>query len=295
MLISGANGAVAKMFKLKYEHHFNIRFLTRNPKNNNEYKWDIASKSIDEKAFEGVSHIVHLAGANISGGRWTKTRKKELRDSRILGGQMIEEILKRRDVMLESYITASAVGYYGSITTEHIFVETDSHANDFVGTLCQDWENIADNIYYHGLAKRTCKLRFGVVLEATSGMLKRVTPIVKYGMGSALGTGKQYIPWIHIDDLTSLIYKSLTSTMNGAHNAVAPEYVTNLQLMKKIASTLNKPFFIPNVPSFLLKLIFGEMAKVVLHGSRVSSHKLEKEGFQFKYPTLDSALKDLLT
>jgi len=295
ILITGANGAVAQKFKSQYGEQFEIRFLTRSPKSKEEYKWDVATRCIDEKAFVDVDHVIHLAGANIAGSRWTASRKIELRESRIVTGKMITDALEKGNIVLKSYITASAVGYYGSDTSEQIFKESDAPSDDFVGSVCKEWEDVADQIVQKDLADRSCKLRFGIVLDKKSGLLERVSPIVKIGLGSALGSGKQYIPWIHISDLSTLLYKTLTSSMSGAYNAIAPEHVTNDQLMRAIAGVLNRPYFLPKVPSFVLKIVFGKMSEVVLHGSRVSADKILKENFHFEYPTVNSALKELLT
>ena len=295
VLITGANGSVAKVLAKKLENEYSVRFLTRTKKHENDFEWNIENKTIDEKAFENVSHIIHLAGANISEKRWSDERKKEIISSRVDSAKLILETLEKKNIQLKSFISASAVGIYGAITSEKIFKEDDKKGNDFLSEVVILWEKAADEFLDKGVAERVVKIRTSIVLSEKEGALKKMAVPVKFGIGSPIGTGKQYIPWIHIDDLCSVYEFALKNeNMSGAYNASAPQHTDNENLTKEIAEVLDKPMFMPNIPGFVMKLIFGELSVALLEGSRTSSEKLQGAGFQFKFPELKPALKDLL-
>jgi uncharacterized protein (TIGR01777 family) len=295
VLITGANGLVAQELSKRLEKEYSVRFLTRKKRNSNEFEWDIKNQSIDETAFENVSHIIHLAGANISEKRWTDERKKELISSRVNSANLILKTLQKNNIKLKSFISASGINYYGTKTTEKIFTEKDDPGNDFLSEVVVLWERVADDFKEQNIAERVVKIRTAVVLSEKDGALKKMIPTIKMGIGSPLGTGKQYMPWIHIKDICSIYEFALkNSELDGAFNATSPEHTTNENLTKKIAEVLKKPLFMPNVPSFVLKLLFGELASALLEGSRASSEKIQKEGFKFEFPVLKGALEDLL-
>jgi uncharacterized protein (TIGR01777 family) len=295
VLITGANGLVAQELSKRLEKEYSVRFLTRKKKNSNEFEWDIKNESVDETAFENVSHIIHLAGANISEKRWTDERKKELISSRVDSANLILKTLQKNNIKLKSFISASGINYYGTKTTEKIFTEKDDPGNDFLSEVVVLWERAADDFKEQNIAERVVKIRTAVVLSEKDGALKKMIPTIKMGIGSPLGTGKQYMPWIHIKDICSIYEFALkNSELDGAFNATSPEHTTNENLTKKIAEVLKKPLFMPNVPSFVLKLLFGELANALLEGSRASSEKIQKEGFKFEFPVLKGALEDLL-
>lgn len=296
VLITGAGGLIARELSKKIENDYEVRFLTRSKKHKNEYEWNVKSGTIDEAALENVSHIIHLAGANISEKRWTPERKKELISSRVNSANLLLQAIKKKNIRLKSFISASGINYYGTITSEKIFTETDNPGNDFLSEVVILWERAADEFKEQNLAERVVKIRTAVVLSEKEGALKKMLPPIQYGIGSSLGTGKQYMPWIHIKDICSIYEFVLKNAhTNGAYNANSPEYTTNQNLTKKIAETLNKPLFMPNVPGFVLKLIFGELADALLKGSRASSQKIQDEGFKFEFPNLQESLKDLLS
>lgn len=295
VLITGANGLVAKELSQKLKKEYTIRFLTRKKRNDNEFEWDIKNQTIDENAFENISHIIHLAGANISEKRWTDERKKELISSRVDSAGLILKTLRKNNIKLKSFISASGINYYGTKTTEKIFTEKDDPGNDFLSEVVVLWERAADDFKEQNIAERVIKVRTAVVLSEKEGALKKMIPTIKMGIGSPLGSGKQYMPWIHINDICSIYEFALkNSELEGAFNATSPQHTTNENLTKKIADVLKKPLFMPNVPSFVLKLIFGELASALLEGSRASSEKIQKSGFQFQFPDLKEALEDLL-
>jgi len=297
VLISGGSGLVGKSLCEKlYSKGYDVAILSRKPNANGKFKtyyWDILNKQIDPEAIASSDYIIHLAGANIAEKRWTTSRKKLILDSRVESTNLLFEEVKKQNKRLKAFISASAVGYYGAVTSDKIFTEEDKAANDFLGQTCQKWEKAARQ--FENLNIRTTILRTGLVLTKKGGALSKMLIPVKLGVASAIGSGKQHIPWIHIDDLCEIYIKAIDDEqMAGAYNAVTPDFQTNLSFTKALAKTLNKPYFFPNVPTLLLKFILGDMSKLLLKGSRVSADKLNKHRFTFEFPKLDSALNDLL-
>ncbi|PIF46135.1 hypothetical protein CLU96_3154 [Chryseobacterium sp. 52] len=295
ILITGAGGMIARELSKKIEKEYTVRFLTRKKKHDNDFEWDIKKGTIDESALDNVSHIIHLAGANISEKRWTQERKQELISSRVDSAGLLLETIRKKKIKLKSFISASGINYYGTVTTDKIYTEDDASGNDFLSEVVVVWEKAADDFKEQNLAERVVKIRTAVVLSEKDGALKKMVPTIQYGIGSALGSGKQYMPWIHIEDICSIYETALKNpAMDGAYNAVSPQHTTNENLTGKIAEVLKKPLFMPNVPAFVLKLIFGELADALLEGSRASSQKIQDTGFQFKFPDLKNALENLL-
>ncbi|UZT98624.1 TIGR01777 family oxidoreductase [Chryseobacterium fluminis] len=295
VLITGAGGMIAKELSKKLSKEYEVRLLTRKKKHHNEFEWDIDRQTIDESAFENVSHIIHLAGANISEKRWTDERKKQLISSRVESAKLLLNILRKKNIRLKSFISASGINYYGTVTSEKIFTEQDPPGNDFLSEVVILWEKAADDFKEQNIAERVVKMRTAVVLSEKDGALKKMVPTIKNYIGSPLGTGKQYMPWIHIKDICSMYEFALRNKeVQGSYNATSPQHTTNENLTKKIAEVLKKPLLMPNVPGFVLKLIFGDLADAVLEGSRASSEKIQQKGFRFEFPDLKKALEDLL-
>ena len=289
ILITGGTGLVGqKLTKLLTKKGFEVAILTRTPENENEFEWDISKKYIDEKAFENVSYIIHLAGAGIADKRWTDERKQIIINSRVESANLLFDKVKQLGIPLKKFISASATGFYGAITSEKIFTEKDVATTDFLGTVCKKWENAAHQ--FKKLEIPVAILRTGIVLSEKGGALEKMkTPII-----SPLGSGEQYIPWIHINDLCNLYINAIKETsFIGIYNAAAPDYQTSKTFSKALAKSVDR-FYLPiAVPNFLMKLIFGEMAKILLEGSRVSSEKVLKTNFNFQFPNLKSALHNL--
>ena len=257
------------------------------------FRWDPEKEIIDPVIFDGVDYIIHLAGANIGEKRWTKKRKQEIVTSRVDSAKLLHKIVIENAVDLKAFISASATGYYGTLTSEKIFTEEDPPANDFLGTTCKLCEEAADMFERSGI--RTVKIRTAMVLEKNDSALTRLLAPAKYGLFPVLGSGSQYMPWIHIEDLCKIFLIAVQNNeMEGAFNAVAPQHVTFREFMRSLASAMNKSGFRPPVPSALLNIALGEMADILLKGSRVSSGKIIKTGCQFTFDSLDKALKDLL-
>lgn len=294
VLITGANGSVAKNLSKLLQTDYDIRFLTRSKKKPNEFEWNIKDKTVDATAFQNVSHIIHLAGANVAEKKWTDERKKEIFSSRIDSAKLILETLKQNNFKIKSFISASASGIYGDKTSEKIFDESGPYGNDFLAEVVKAWEAAADEFENENIAGRVVKVRTPIVLAEDEGALKKMAIPVKLGIGAPLGSGRQYMPWVHIDDLSRMYKFALENEISGAFNVASSEHVNNEQFTKAIAKVLKKPMFMPNIPAFILKLIFGELSSVLLEGSRILSEKLQKEGFRFNFQNLDAALQDLL-
>ena len=292
VLITGGSGLIGRRlsFLLK-SRGYEVRILSRsnNPKNNYKtFVWNVSEQYINESAFEGLNHIIHLAGAGIADKRWSEKRKKEIIASRVASTNLLYNSVKRLKTPLNSFISASATGYYGAVTSETIFEEKDKPAKDFLGKVCSLWE---DSIFqFNEIKIRTVALRTGIVLSKDGGALKKMkTPII-----TSLGNGKQYMPWIHIDDLCELYIKAIEDEQfKGAFNAVSPEHISNLSFSKKISKIFNYPFLALGAPSLILQIVFGEMSTIILNGSRISANKIKQAGFKFKFENLEKALKNL--
>ena len=293
VLITGGTGLIGKRLSfLLASRGYEVRILSRNDSSNSDYKtfvWNIKAQYINDNAFKDLNHIIHLAGAGIADKRWSEKRKKEIINSRVDSTNLLYATVKRLQIPLQSFISASATGFYGSFTTQTTFRETDKAATDFLGKVCRLWEK---SIFQFNKEKiRTVAFRTGIVLAKNGGALKKMkTPII-----SLLGDGKQYMPWIHIDDLCELYIKAIEDTnFEGAYNAVSTEYQSNISFSKALAK-IQKRLFIPiGAPKFILKLIFGEMSTIILNGSKVSASKIKQTGFKFKFETLEDSLKNLI-
>lgn len=293
VLITGGTGLIGQhlISKLKRKH-IDFAILTRSPSESNEFKWDIKQQYIDENAFENVTHLVHLAGAGIADKRWTESRKKVLYNSRIDSTNLLLKYIENHNIPLDSYVGGSASGYYGNSEDEK-FDENSSPGNDFLANITIDWEKAHNKLQPH--TKKHTIIRTGIVLSNDGGALKSLALPIKYYIGAPVGSGKQYISWIHINDLVELFYKSLfDDNYSGIINGCAPNPVTNEKMTEVIAKELNKPLFLPNVPGFMLKLLLGEFSQFILYGAHVTSNKLKDKGFEFKFPNIETTIKDLL-
>lgn len=257
------------------------------------YIWDLEKEEFDQRALDGVTHIIHLAGAGIADKPWSPSRKKEIVESRVKPLQMLSKALLERNQRIEAILSSSAVGFYGGLTSDTIFEETAKSATDFLGSTCQIWEDAVQ--LFKPVANREVRIRTSVVLMNDSGALPKLVRPTKLGFGAAIGSGKQWMPWIHIDDLVELYVEAIVNrNLHGAYNAAAPEHADQTTMIKNIGKALGRPTFLPPVPKFLIKTLIGEMSTVVTEGSRVSSQKVQDAGFEFKFPELESALNDLL-
>lgn len=297
VLITGATGTIGgQLLPLLIQEGYAIRILTRNKTkgaiNTAIYEWDIEKDYIEEGALEGVDHIIHLAGSSVSE-RWTADRKQQILDSRIKAANLLFKHLKHP---LKSFISASGISYYGTKTVDKIFKEEDIikfNQDDFLAYVTHNWEKAADQFAIK--ADRVIKVRTPVVMSKTGGALERIAKPIKMYVGSPLGTGKQWVPWVHIDDLCKAYLTAIQHhNLAGAINVSAPEHITNKSLTKAIAKKLKRPILLPKVPGFILRLLFGKMAAIVLKGSRVDGSKITQFGFDYEYKSISSALDDLL-
>lgn len=288
ILITGGTGLVgSKLTEVLLANNHEVRILSRNPSNENEFKWDISKGFVDEKALTNIDYIIHLAGAGIADKRWTDKRKQIIIDSRVETANLLFDKIKKLDIQLKGFISASGSNYYGAKTVNNVFKESDESGDDFLGEVCLKWENAANK--FKELNVSVTILRTGIVLSKKGGALEKMkTPII-----SPLGSGNQYMSWIDIEDLCNLYLKSVEENFEGVFNAVSPEFHTSKSFSKILAKSIGRPFLPIAIPGFLLKLVFGELAVILLEGSRLSSSKILNTGFKFKFESLEKALRKM--
>ena len=305
ILITGGTGLIGKILTTHLiSKGYNIIILSRradvvsdNPMINYA-KWNVEEQKIDSDAISKADHIIHLAGAGVMEKSWTEKYKKEIVDSRTKSSELLVKALKENENKIKTVVSASAIGWYGEdpkpLQHTNGFVETDAPDKNFLGETCRLWEESIEPVQQLGI--RLVKLRLGIVLSNDGGALDEFKKPLRFGIATILGNGKQIISWIHIDDLCRMfLYAIENENLKGSYNAVAPEPVTNKKLILHLAQLLRKNFYIPiHVPQFALKLAMGERSIEILKSATVSCEKIKKEGFTFLYPSIDSALKNLL-
>ncbi len=296
ILITGASGLVgSRLTELLLQKGYGVAHLGREKKSGNvpSFVWDVKKGTMDAKALEGVDTIIHLAGAGVADKRWTPERKREILESRTKSSDLLYQTLKNKKHSVKTVVSASAIGIYGfGLDNTVVMTEDSKHGGDYLSNVVVEWEREVDQITSLGI--RVAKIRIGIVLSEKGGALPEMARTIKLGIGSPLGTGTQLLSWIHLDDLCAIFIKAVEDgSMTGAYNAVTPHAITNREMTKAIAKVLHRPLWAPAVPGFVLKLVVGEMAAIVLNGSKVSSSKIERAGFQFKFTDLESALRDL--
>lgn len=293
ILITGGTGLVGNELRsLLIAEGYNVAILSRRKeiKGIKSFYWDYEKGILDEEAIEFADVIIHLAGEGIANKRWSATQKQIILDSRVKTTNLLFSKSKKAKNKPKMIISASAVGYYGSGNTDKIFSEEDPAGNDFLASTALAWEKSVGK--FRSIGIQTAILRIGVVLSKHGGALARMMMPVKFGFGAALGNGKQYLPWIEITDLARMFLFVLENLKtDDIFNAVGPDQISNSNFMKTLARTMNKPFFMPNVPSFVMKFLLGEMAVLLLQGNRVSSEKIQAAGFDFKYKKLEDVMK----
>ena len=302
VLLTGGTGLVGKaLAKALLEKGYSVIILSRQVKKKSSITnlsyaaWDAEKQTIDESAISSADYIIHLAGAGVADKRWTMKRKQEIVDSRVKSSQLLVDSLKKIPNKVKAVVSASAIGWYGAdpaIPNPKPFEESNPADETFLGNTCKLWEESIEPVIQSGI--RLVKLRIGIVLSKDGGALAEFIKPLQFGVAAILGSGKQIISWIHIDDLVRMFIASIeNSTMNGVYNAVAPVPVSNIELTIQLAKS-RKKFFIPvHVPSFILKLMLGEMSVEILKSATVSSNKIEMTGFSFNFPTVTEALNTL--
>ena len=297
VLITGGSGLVGKyLTSALLSEGYKVSHLSRNTNQFGKvrvFRWDPEKRIIDPVVFEGIDYIIHLAGANIGEKRWTKKRKEEILISRVESTRLLHKVITDHKFPLKAFISASATGYYGSITSDKIFNEKDPSSRDFLGTTCKAWEEAAD--LFENMGIRTVKIRTAVVLEKSDSALSKLMKTGKYGFVIQTGYGRQYMPWIHIDDLCKIYLKAIRDTgMTGSYNAVSPQHVTHKEFMRVLAQVMKRPVLFTPVPAFILRAALGEMSDVILKGSRISSDKIKNAGYSFLFSDLEEALKNVI-
>lgn len=293
ILIAGATGLVGEQLisKLLADGH-QISILARKPtskKNVKVYLWDVYQQKIDYQALEGIDTIINLTGEGIADKPWTAERKQQIIDSRVKSAELIFKAIKETNARIESYISASAVGIYGDREDE-VLDEESLHGSGFMADCCIAWEKAADQGIALGI--RVVKIRIGIVLSEKGGALASMEKPVNYFAGAGLGSGKQWMPWIHINDLVHIFVQTvIDQNMFDAYNATAPSPVTNQTFTKTLGKVLHRPIWPFNVPKFVLKAILGEMSILPLISTNTSAQKILNTGFQFRYLNLEKAIE----
>ena len=304
VLISGGSGLIgSNLTRHLIERGYDIIILTReknkasdNPKISYS-NWSVKDKKIEAEVVNKADHIVHLAGAGVMDKKWTDDYKKMIIDSRVKSAELIINCLKETDRHLKTFVSASAIGWYGKDAEPFIrkdgFIETDQASNDFLGEACVLWEAASEPVTAMGI--RLVKLRTGIVLSNNGGAFKEYKAPLNFGVAPILANGNQMVSWIHIDDLCRMYCEAIENTfLNGSYNAVAPEPVSQKSLILKLGQKMRRKFFIPvHVPAFMLKLIFGKRSIEILKSATVSNKKIKAACFTFLYPSIDSALDEL--
>lgn len=271
------------------EGGYRVIILTRNVKKDNHVYWDPSKKEIDLEKIKQTDVLINLSGEGIADKPWSSQRKKELRSSRKGANEFLFESSGEL-IDLKMFVSASGVNCYGYgwDTQEH--VEEDPYGDDFLSVLVEEWEESAD---LFSSKCKVAKVRTSVVLDRNGGALEKLVKPIKWGLGAPLGTGKQAMPWIHIEDVAGIYFHVVQQELIGTFNAVTGNE-SNRAMTKEIAEVLQKRLFLPPVPSFALKLFFGEMAEMLLENVTVSNEKIISTGYVFKFPDLRSALQNVL-
>jgi uncharacterized protein (TIGR01777 family) len=295
ILISGSHGLVGgALIKLLTRNGHEVIRLVRQARTVGapEIEWQPDKGIIDKQQLEALDAVVHLAGENIAEGRWTDEKKRAILDSRVKGTALLSETLATLKQPPSVFLSASAIGYYGNRGDE-LLTETSAPGNDFLADVCQQWEKATTPASGQGI--RAVLARFGIILAEQGGALAKMLTPFQMGIGGRVGSGKQWMSWIALDDVAGAIqFMLFDGSVNGPVNFVAPNPVTNAEFTKTLGSVLSRPTFLP-VPAFGVRLAFGEMAdSLLLASQRVEPAVLKARGFRFSFPRLEPALKHIL-
>lgn len=298
VLITGATGLIGQeIVKLCHKKNIKVNYLTTSKskliqeENYKGFYWNPKEKEIDANCFKDVEIIINLAGATISK-RWTPSYKNVIISSRTGTTDLLINTLKEITHTVKQVISASAIGIYPDSLTNYYDQTQNEISTSFLGQVVSVWEQAVDE--FSKLNITVSKIRIGLVLSNKGGALTEIVKPIKFGLGAAFGSGKQWQSWIHINDLANMFVYVLENKLAGVFNGVAPNPVSNNELTKTAASVLNKPLFMPNIPKFFMKLVLGDMHILLFESQRVSSKKISDKGFYFQYNCLEPALEDLL-
>lgn len=296
VLITGASGLIGRgLTATLLQKGCRVSHLGRTARAGEvpSFVWNPERGELDPMAFDGVDTLIHLAGAGIGDKRWSAARKREILESRIRSTALLVDFLKGTKHGVSTVVAASAIGYYGFGSDAEEFDEKCPAGRDFLASVVVRWEQETER--FRSLGCRLVKPRIGVVLSRDGGALKEIVRPIRWGIGAPLGSGTQWMSWIHIDDLCALIAYAIENTqMDGVYNAVAPEPVTNLELTREIARQLHRKILLPPIPAFVLRALLGEMADLVTKGSKISGDRIANMGFRFQFPQLPQAIAHLL-
>ena len=298
IIVTGATGLVGSALvpSLVADGHSVTRLVRRRqaatPAGVTDVEWNPAEGRIDAAALEGTEAAVHLAGETVSE-RWTEEKKRRIRESRVEGTRLLAETLARLSTRPRAFVSASAIGFYGSFRGDEVLTEESAPGGDFLAGVCREWEGATEPARAAGI--RTVSLRIGIVLSAEGGALSRMLPPFRLGAGGKIGNGRQWMSWVALDDVLGIIKHALQDqTLAGAVNTVAPRPVTNSEFAVTLGRVLRRPAIFP-LPAFAVRMMFGEMGDALLLGSaRVEPSRLRAAGYRFAYEDLESALRHLL-
>ena len=298
ILITGATGLVGQeLVKLCLAKSYTVHYLTTSKtkivseSNYKGFYWNPSTQEIDENCLKGIDVIINLAGASISK-KWTASHKKAILNSRIDSLRLLHRLLSENNHRVKQLCSASALGIYPSSFTEKYDESYEIVSSSFLGEVVKTWENTVNS--FQSIDLVITIIRIGIVLSKEGGALAEMTKPIKLGLGAPLSSGNQWQSWIHITDLANMFLFVLEQKLSGIYNAAASSPVTNSKMTRVIARQLKKSLFLPNVPTFMMKLILGEMSAIVLESQYLRNDKIKKDGFVFKYDTLEIALKECL-
>lgn len=297
VLITGATGLVgSRITRLCHDKGIDVSYLTTSKKKLEQsekyrgYYWNPSTGEIDAACLEDVGAIINLAGENVFQ-PWTNKARKRILSSRTNSLDLLYKVLSENEHEVGQLVSASAIGIYPSSFQKMHTEDENNFSHTFLGEVVQKWESAADRL--KELQLRVAKIRIGLVLSSEGGALPQLEKPIRFNVGTALGNGKQWQSWIHIEDLAQLFLHAVENGLDGVYNGVAPNPVTNEELTKQLAKVMGKKVWLPNVPSFVLRLAMGDMSEMVLSSQLVSSKKIEETGYRFRYINLEKALKDL--
>jgi uncharacterized protein (TIGR01777 family) len=290
ILIAGGSGLIGKrLYAHLYEKGYNVAILSRDKKERNAYYWNPDKGEIDTSILHKVTHLINLSGVSIAGARWTDARKNEIIHSRVFSTEFLFQ-QKDHFKKLRHYISASGVSCYGVENQTKSYTEVDEFGNDFLSEVVEKWEKAADLFSSIALVS---KVRISPVLDSRGGFISEMKKPIQFGAGAVLGSGNQWMPWIHQRDLMAIFEFIMKNELTGPFNAVSGN-VTNRTLTQLLARKLHRPLVLPALPAWSAKLIFGEMATLFLEGVQVSNQKLKDHGFEFQFTELEDALSQVL-
>ena len=298
VLITGATGLIgSEIVKNCHAKGIAVNYLTTSKskiENNSNYQgfyWNPSQSKIDVNCIKDVDTIIHLVGASISK-RWTKAHKQAIINSRLETTALLHDTVKNNPNTIKQIISASAIGYYPDSLTNYYSEDEKEISKSFLGQVVEAWEQVVDT--FKTLNIIVSKVRIGIVFSNKGGAFPELAKPIKFGAGAAMGSGKQWMSWVHLNDLAGIFMHVLQHNLEGIYNGVAPNPATNNTITKVIAKKMKRPLFLPNIPKFAMQLVLGEMHIILFESQRVSSKKIEDSGFEFKFNNLEAALEELV-